>query len=414
MATISGAGITTTNTGNVAVNGNSLDFIGAGGILISVATSDAVVQDNHLAHVTGNGIVVGPLLGSATITGNVLSSISGTGIAGAQFIGATVSNNSLSDIGQDGINLSQIAHLVVNANQMARVAGDGIDIALVQDVTVNGNLLSDVGQMAGAGVRLDNYTTATIIGNSIVNLTAAAGLTISNGASVPFLQGNATIAGNVISGNLVGIQTAGNVLGTISGNTIGNNSQWGILVGTGITQTHLEGFNYLNLLITGNLIANNGVPLDHTLATGGVRNDNIGMVLDARGNNWGDPSGPYAGPTHFNRPNPGGLGNAVTDWVQYDVLVAFNLPPMLPPFGSMLDNFARGPHPQTPGDVLAIGPAFTYNGALFDLYFVDVFGTAFSLAQVSGGGNFPINYGVCFLGDMWKTDACRLPPGSQP
>ncbi|MEO8557544.1 MAG: right-handed parallel beta-helix repeat-containing protein [Rhodospirillales bacterium] len=411
---VTATGITTTNTGNVAVNGNSLDLIGASGIVISTATSNAVVQDNTLGQVGANGIVVGQLT-DATIAGNVLSSITGTGIAAAQIVNATVTGNSLSDIGQDGINLSQANDLVVGANQMARIAGDGIDIAIVQNVTVVGNILTDTGRDAGnAGVRLDNYTTATIIGNSIVNLTATTGLAISNGASVPFPQGNTTIAGNIISGNLVGIQTAGDVLGTISGNTITNNSQWGIIVGTGITQTHMaESFTFVNLLVTGNLIANNGVPLDHTLATGGVRNDNIGLVLDARGNDWGDPSGPYAGPSHFNRPNPGGLGNAVGDWVLYDIPVTPTVPPIVPPFGSLLDSFERGGgHPHTPGDVLAIGPSFTYNGALFEPYFLDLFSATFALAEAQGGGNSAIAYALCYLGDMWNADACQAVPGA--
>jgi hypothetical protein len=62
--------------------------------------------------------------------------------------------------------------------------------------------------------------------------------------------------------------------------------------------------------------------------------------------------------------------------------------------------------------VLAIGPGFTLNGALFDPYFVDLFRTAFALAEVRGGGNFGIDYGVCYLGDMWKVDACHVPVGS--
>jgi len=298
-------------------------------------------------------------------------------------------------------------------NRMLRVNGDGIDIAGVADVTISGNVLNDTGHAAGAGVRLDNYTMATIIGNSIVSLTAMTGIEVSGGPSLPFPQGNITIAGNLVTGNQFGIRTAGEVLGTISGNTITNNSQWGVVVGPGLTQTHVaEGFTFLDLLITGNLIANNGVPFDHSLATGGVRNDNIGLVLDARGNDWGDPSGPYAGPSHFNKPNPGGKGNAVSDWVLYDIPVIIKIP-QLQSFGSLLDSFARGGgHAHTPGDVLAVGPGFTTNGALFDPYFTDVFRTPFALAEVRGGGNFAVDYGVCYLGDMWKVDACHVPASS--
>ncbi len=409
-------GIRTSNTGNVQANGNSLDLIGGDGIVISLATSDASVQGNTLSHISGNGIIVGQLT-DTTITGNVLSSIAGTGIAASQINDATVGGNSLTDIGNDGINLSQANDLVVGANQMARVAGDGIDIALAHDVTVVANILDDTGHGAGgAAVRLDNYTMATIVGNSIVSLTAMTGIAISNGTVVTYPQGNTTIAGNLISGNEVGIGTGGEVLGTITGNTITGNSQWGIVVGAGLTQTHLEGsMMLLNLLVTGNIISGNGVPLDHTLVTGGVRNDNIGLVLDARGNDWGDASGPYAGPTHFLQSNPNGKGNAVSDWVLYDVHSTPTIPPMVPPFGSLLDSFERGSgHPHTPGDVLAIGPGFTYNGALFDPYFFDLFQTAFALAEIQGGGNFAIDYAVCHLGDMWKADSCKIAPGSKP
>ncbi len=108
------------------------------------------------------------------------------------------------------------------------------------------------------------------------------------------------------------------------------------------------------------------------------------------------------------------MGNAVSDWVLYDIPVPVILPPMVPPFGSLLDNFERGGgHAHTPGDVLAIGPGFSYNGALFDPYFFDLFRAGFALPETQGGGNFAVDYGVCYLGDMWKIDACHVPVGSK-
>ena len=204
-------------------------------------------------------------------------------------------------------------------------------------------------------------------------------------------------------------------INVITGNSITNNVTWGLVVDSVNTDGAVvlpgDTFPTLNILLKTNTFTGNGGLPDATLSQGGaILNNNLTFILDARGNNFGGI--PFTTPTHFENPSTGGSGNAVSDWVRIDVATPF-IPP-IPQFQSLLDNFARGPHALTPGDVLAIGAGYDPNGHLFDPYFVSVFGTPFGLAGNPAGVVLSIgpatDYAMCALSDMWRATSCRITP----
>ena len=182
------------------------------------------------------------------------------------------------------------------------------------------------GTGSGTGVLLIDVTNSTLSGISATN--RSVGIQSSGTATT----GN-VLQGNTLSGNVTGINFQGDG-NTFSGNDLSNNSSFGLVIsgsnivvgpgnvitnnGTGVLSSGSSNVNINNNVIAGNV-------------TFGVQNANNAVVINAENNFWGDPSGPLDNDVRvgglndaLGLSNPAGLGDAVTDFVDY---VPFLTPP---------------------------------------------------------------------------------------
>jgi parallel beta-helix repeat protein len=156
--------------------------------------------------------------------------------------------------------------------------------------TITGNT---AGKDAG-GITCSMFSSPTIIGNNITYNTASGG----GGGIECWLQSDPTIINNTITDNTAG-QGGGIIcwfgcLPTIESCAISNNTGDGIYC-----------LNVGNPVIRYNDIIDN---IGYA-----IRNTDPGVTVNADSNWWGDATGPYH-PTA----NPGGLGDTVSDYVDFD------------------------------------------------------------------------------------------------
>ncbi|KPJ71211.1 hypothetical protein AMJ52_08810 [candidate division TA06 bacterium DG_78] len=168
--------------------------------------------------------------------------------------------------------------------------------AIISYNTITDNTITD----AGGGVEIYNAS-PTVTHNTIDGNTALYGGGISTGSSSP------TISHNIITDNIApgfsndgggGIWMGENCTASIHHNLITNNSNHGIVCGWPTNPTI-----YYN-----DIIDNVGC---------GVLNAEPSVTTNAENNWWGDATGPYH-PTA----NPGGLGDTVSDYVDFDPWLA--------------------------------------------------------------------------------------------
>ncbi|MFH1481828.1 MAG: right-handed parallel beta-helix repeat-containing protein, partial [Pseudomonadota bacterium] len=178
--------------------------------------------------------------------------------------------------------------------------------------TSKDNILDQVSiKCAASGV--NSQTSSLTVSNSIFT---------SNGTGIYVSDASPWILNNTITENGTGISLSG-ASPTITGNTINNSSTgYGIYIQDGspvISGNAIVGSNY-GIYCTGasNPRINNCVISGNT--SYGVYNANSTIFIDAKDNNWEDPSGPYdpsddrsSGGLY----NPTGKGNKVTDYVNY-------------------------------------------------------------------------------------------------
>jgi len=199
------------------------------------------------------------------------------------------------------------------------------------DNLITNNTNSEIGPAAGGGIACWYNASPIISRNTIANNTVG-GLGADGGGiacwenSSPHIIDN-TITGNVCSGGLGalggGISCVLSSTPIIIGNTIANNSVDAVLNFGGGGIACFES----SPTIDSNTIANNnggGISCSTSTPTIHYNNivDNIGygvenrdstITLNATNNWWGDATGPYH-PTA----NPGGLGDTVSDYVDFD------------------------------------------------------------------------------------------------
>ena len=154
--------------------------------------------------------------------------------------------------------------------------------------TISNNSVTD----AGGGIDCGYNCLPTIVGNTIIGNTAYLGGGIAS-------SGTPTITNNNISGNIAEIQGGGGIFCIITSPTINSCT---------ITGNHGDGV----------LCAANSDPEIHyndiTDNIGyAVRNTDVYVTVIADSNWWGDATGPYH-PTF----NPGGLGDTVSDHVDFE------------------------------------------------------------------------------------------------
>jgi len=200
--------------------------------------------------------------------------------------------------------------------------GGGICCFNQSSPTIINNIINEnAADVAGGGIDCDVNCNAVISHNTITMNTAEIGGGIEFYTAMPTITENIIEYNTAASGGGVSISDYGS--GIISHNTIRHNTAtvWGR--GGGIAVA-----GYTTALIEHNLIANNiydgiymGWPTNPTIIYNdiidnegyGICNIEASVTIDADSNWWGDATGPYH-PTA----NPGGLGDTVSDYVDFD------------------------------------------------------------------------------------------------
>ena len=435
------------STGFLIANGNSIGNVGDDGIQVedlpnSVTANNNVIADfGNLTAGSGDGIVISDTTGSVTASGNDISDGNGTAadIDDPAYMGGdairivrtsidvTTNDNDVDNVADNGIEIDDTGGDVnASGNALSNVDQTVITITdSVGDVTVASNSLTNNGDgdAADTGIFLEDFASAVVTANTIMNVTPGSlgiGVDIGNDTSPLALI---TLTDNVLNDSGTGLFIRDNVMGTVTGNFFQNNVVWGVQIDNGVSGNGIgvgepgDAVPTIDILFRSNTIAGNGVGAVTPGVTGGGINNLRpgpgvgGFIFDARMNDFSGQT-PFTTGTHFEAPNSGGTGDAVSDWVRIDLIAAPLTPVVIPyySFGSLLDNFARGGDAETPGDVLAFGPSFDQNGNLFDPFFVDVFRTAFGLSGDPAAQSAATEYAMCYLANMWKPSSCRKAP----
>lgn len=312
----------------LAVSGTSFQFQG---------TTTAITIDGSGAGASGNGLIIGAGVNTIGLSGIVLT-IQNFAENGLSFAGGstntTIDGLSLRLNGYNGIqfNGGTYTGTVVRNTQISDNGRAGIvTAAAAPGLTIGGTLANQGNNIYGNGTHgielaAGNYTTATIVGNRIVDndqcgIAAAggiAGLTIGGTTSTAsntiainnasgIQLGPGSYAGSTILGNTIALNQAAGITFAVAGGTatglviggtaagagndISNNATAGIVVAAGTyTDTVIQGND-----ITGNVQA--GVSLAPA-AAGTVSNLSIGGTAAGAGNdiNSNDVFGLLVGP----------------------------------------------------------------------------------------------------------------------
>jgi len=201
-------------------------------------------------------------------------------------------------------------------------SGGGIECCNASSPTIINNIITaDTVTGYGGGIECD-YNCNPIISNNTITMNQAG----ESGGGIEFYDASPTITNNVIDGNEAtyggGIVIGDYCSGDISHNTITNNTATPTGGGGGIFLCQNT-----TTLIQHNLIANNfndgvcsGWPGNPTIYCNdiidnegyAIRNTASSVTIDADSNWWGDATGPYHPDS-----NPGGLGDTVSDYVDF-------------------------------------------------------------------------------------------------
>ena len=418
---------TITAMSSVTVNSNVIRNVGEEGIYITSVEGSALLNGNQATLIGDKGFEVFDIGGSVTATNNNVSQTGDDGIL-VYNVGdnVNVSSNVVTGTGAEGIEVDSVSGFVnANGNTVAAAADSAMRITDTGAVTVSGNVLNNngTGEATDTGIFIEDFASAVVTSNTIMNVTAGSlGIGIDIGNVVAPLA-MITIADNVVNDSGTGLFIRDNVMGTVTGNTFQNNVVWGVQIDNGVSGNAIgqglpgDVVPTLDIWFRDNVVAGNGAgAVMPGVDGGGINNLRPGplpggFIFDARGNDFAGQTAFTTG-THFENPNSGGLGDAVSDWVRIDVVLTEVDVPYYD-YGSLLDTFGRGGGINAPGDLLARGPTFDRNGSLFDPFFANAFATAFGLAGDGTQGaasNSATDYAMCHLADMWQATSCRVAP----
>ncbi|MDH4211354.1 MAG: right-handed parallel beta-helix repeat-containing protein [candidate division WOR-3 bacterium] len=275
-----------------------------GGIYVNYYLASPMIIDNSIVgnHAYQDGGGIGCVYGRPLIIGNTISNNTaghdGGGIScwksEPTIVENVVSGNTAAHYG-GGMNLF-ISLPVVTSNTISdnhALCGGGIfhssggGISVFTGNTITGNTATAY----GGGIYCYEFSQAYITLNTITGNSAQKGGGIGCFWSYPIITSNTIIANNAVEGGGIDCDNSDPL---ITGNTIAANCSTGICFKNG--SVPLINYN--------NIIDNAGY---------GLCNIDTSIMVSAEYNWWGHATGPY----HANF-NPGGLGDSVSDHVDFD------------------------------------------------------------------------------------------------
>lgn len=236
-----------------------------------------VLFDTNSAHAIENNLVEGTAQyqaiylrdasGNSTIADNLIVGSATFGIHGRDNSSATVTGNTIRGSGNSGIYLGN---------------------SITGNVSIENNTIEN---STYHGIYIQNMAGAVTVSNNTIQGNGNNGLYLNQ--SSPLITGN-RIYGNALRGIYLGgaASTPNIVRNDIRDNDVG-----------------ILAVSSANPLIGGTAANANDV---HRNTIAGVQNDTETITIDARFNWWGATSGPFHADS-----NPGGQGNAVSNWVDY-------------------------------------------------------------------------------------------------
>lgn len=185
----------------------------------------------------------------------------------------TINENDSLDVGIQG---KKVSNVIVEDNSLITIGNDGMDFNGGSNVTIRNNTVNATNGGAYDGIRLTGVNTASVTGNTVRN-TGDDGIVIENGT------GTTTVSGNTVYNVDKGINVNNTVGLNVSGNTVYNVDENGIHV---VNSASAQIAN--NLVGTLGFVTGTGIfvdPSPFTTITGNtVNGGQIGIhVLDSNG-----------------------------------------------------------------------------------------------------------------------------------
>jgi len=320
-----GAGICCENSSptiaNNVITGNRVNGDAFGGGVVCLGNSAPTIAGNNISEngggvhdgVSGGGIACAdssaPVISDNTITGNY-ATVAGGGIYCRNNCTPTITNNFIADnstgacmCGWIGGGIAcgygsapVITDNTITGNYANHGGGIGYDNS---EPIITGNDITGNTGYCGGGIYC-HQSSATISNNIISNDTA-----VWRGGGIYCYECSPTITGNTVSENVIPLTEIGGGIvcdgssPIISGCIISSN------IGEGVyCQPDFWGFVSNPVICHNDIYDNVGF---------GVCNVDTTIIISADSNWWGDATGPYH-PTA----NPGGLGDSVSDYVDFD------------------------------------------------------------------------------------------------
>ncbi len=308
-----------TITNNV-ITGNRINGYACGGGLACLGNSSPTITGNIVSEngggvhdgVCGGGVACldssAPVIANNTIADNY-ATVSGGGVYCRDNSTPTITNNYISDnstgacmcgwIG-GGIACGYgsapiITDNTITGNYANHGGGIGYDNSApyISDNSITGNT-----GYCGGGIYC-HQSFATICNNTICNDTA-----VWRGGGIYCYECSPTITGNVVSENVMPLMEFGGGIVCDGSSPVINDCIISGNIGEGIyCQPDFWGFISNPLICRNDIYDNSGY---------GVCNVDTTLIVNADSNWWGDATGPY-----HPMVNPGGLGDSVSDYVDF-------------------------------------------------------------------------------------------------
>lgn len=256
-------------------------------IVMSESGADSTIIDGSSPSNTDSASVVAFI--SSGNKHSVLDGFTITGGTGTKWSGNAWSGGGIYCYGSS----PKIINNIIYGNSPNRSAG-GIECWLSSHPTISNNIIKENSTYYGGGIEITLSSNPKITNNTISENTA-----YTNGGGINIIDNSSpTITSNTIKENTsphgAGIFCGWGGSGTIDSCEISNNN------GNGIYCQN----NGQPVINYNNIVNNQGY---------GVRNIDETVTVNAENNWWGDATGPY----HIDA-NPSGLGDTVSDYVDFD------------------------------------------------------------------------------------------------